>query len=304
MRLRTRTENTRRLYRSTLNSFERFLGRPATLDDLSDSVVSRYLTWVRRRGLSPHSAEKERCNLLCLWRWACRRRDQHGQLIVANWPDVEPEVLPEGAPQAWNRSDLYRLFHAVLNTPGRISGVPACDWWRCLLLTLWDSGERISAIMLAEWEHLNTDEGWLIVPAEHRKGRRRTRTYHLHADTLAALDGIREPERDRIFPWPYTETYLWNRFGKVLERAGLPNNSKSKFHRIRRSVATWAEVAGANATALLDHTSRRVTEAAYLDPTILRPASAADVLFRPDAPPPGRDGAKPQRRRKNDRRAG
>lgn len=85
------------------------------------------------------------------------------------------------------------------------------------------------------------------------------------------------------FEWPYCKTYLWLMFGKLLRQAGLPNGRRDKFHKIRRSVASWFEVAGGNATELLGHSGREITRL-YLDPTICQKPQAADRLFRPGMP--------------------
>ena len=71
----------------------------------------------------------------------------------------------------------------------------------------------------------------------------------------------------------------------VLRRAGLPIDRKRKFHCLRRTVASYYEAAGGNATEFLDHTTRRVTQA-YLDPRIVPHADATRLLFRPDRPRP------------------
>lgn len=100
-------------------------------------------------------------------------------------------------------------------------------------------------------------------------------------DTIEALRAIRLPKEPRIFPWPYTPNYLWNRFDGLLQRAGLPHDARSKFHRIRRSVASYFEAAGGDATNLLGHSDRKVTRKHYLDRRIVQEKQASDVLFRP-----------------------
>ena len=82
-----------------------------------------------------------------------------------------------------------------------------------------------------------------------------------------------------MFPWPYSYTYLWTEYGRLLRLAGLPSDAKSKFHRIRKTAASYAEAAGGNATAMLRHSKREVTEA-YLDPRICQQQQPVDVLFR------------------------
>lgn len=292
LRLRSRSDDTRRLYRNTFTWFGRFLGRPPTLEDLTDHTVTRFLDWFRRKGRSPHTVARERTNLLAFWRWCFRQRDQHGNQLVPDWPNVEEEILPEDDPLAWTRDDLQRLFHAIENAQGSIGGVPASQWWYALHCVLWDTGERIGAVMRATWDCCCLETRWLVIPAAHRKGRRRGRSYQLHPETVAALSQIRQSYCDSLFPWPYCRNYIWERYNRLLESAGLPTDRKSKFHRMRKSVASWAEVAGLNATTLLGHTERRTTES-YLDPRIVRPPQASDVLFRPDTPPPGRDATKP-----------
>lgn len=273
LKLRAASPNTRRLYGCTLSSFARFLGRPATLADLSDQTVSAYLLALHRQRLSPYTVAKQRWQLLALWRWAVQKG------YVTNWPDVSPEPLPERIPQAWSRADLARLFAAIRQAPGSIAGVPAADWWETLHLVLWDTGERISAVIGLEWRDLDLARGYVLCRAENRKGRRRDRLYPLAADTIAALKKLSRVG-EYVFPWPYCLSYLWDRYNRLLSRAGLPTNRASKFHRMRRSVASHAKAAGLDATELLDHADPRTTRA-YIDPTIVQTPHVATHLFRP-----------------------
>lgn len=120
------------------------------------------------------------------------------------------------------------------------------------------------------------------IPAELRKGKKRDRLYKLATDTVEALRAMQMPElgRRKIWPWPYNRTYLWSRYKRLLESAGLPSGRTRKFHCIRRSVASHFEAAGGNATELLGHSTRSVT-LAYLDPRIIPREHAIDRLFRP-----------------------
>lgn len=272
--LRGRSERTCQLYATSLRTFEKFLGRESTLADLTDETVARFLYWFRRLPRSPYSVNKERSNLLAIWRFACRKK------FVEVWPDVKADIEPKRVPQAWTADELERLFAAIDKEAGWIAGVPAAAWWEALHRVAWDSGERIAAIMALQWSNLDLRGGWLRVPAEVRKGKREDRVFRLAADTLVALKAIRHPPRDAVFPWPFNPSYLWPRYAKILKRAGLPADRKSKFHRMRRSVASHYEAAGHSATELLGHSARRVTMA-YLDPRIVAERHASDVLFRP-----------------------
>jgi len=275
--LRSRSENTRRLYRTTLRNIGRYLARQPLLSDLNDDTVNRFLDWFRRLPRSPFSVNKERSNLLAIWRFACRKN------YLKEWPDVLPDNEPERIPQAWTADEVFRLFASCEQEPGDIAGIPASQWWRILHLVCWDSGERIGAIVGLKWHNADLRSGHLLVPAELRKGGRRDQIYKLADDTILALKDFQHPKRDDIFPWSYCYTYLWKKYESILKRADLPTDRKSKFHRIRKSVASHAEAAGGNATEILGHSQRSVT-LAYLDPRIVPRSHAKDYLFRPEKP--------------------
>lgn len=131
------------------------------------------------------------------------------------------------------------------------------------------------------WDML--DNGWLLIPAECRKGKRKDAAYKLSTDTLIALVGLKKYATvAAMWPWPYSKDYIWIRYREIRRRAGLPIDRRSSFHRMRRSVASHLEAAGGDATAALGHESRRITMS-YLDPTICKPPQATDLLFRPEA---------------------
>ena len=92
-----------------------------------------------------------------------------------------------------------------------------------------------------------------------------------------------------LFPWPYARSTNgkqgpWKRLGEILNRAGLPTSHRDKFHKIRRTHATYlADVAGEEAAQRsLGHASIQTTRS-YIDPTKLtRRSNAADIIARPD----------------------
>ncbi|HEY5314403.1 MAG TPA: tyrosine-type recombinase/integrase, partial [Pirellulales bacterium] len=269
--LRSRAANTLRLYNSTMNTFAKFLERSPRVADLTDDTVSRFLDWFKHLGRSPMSVNKERANLLAIWRFACRKH------VLQQWPDVAAEREPKRTPQAWLEPDLAKLMAACRAAPGKIGRVPARSFWTALHLTMWDSGERISALMKLTWDLVDLADGYVRVPAEFRKAGTEDQLYRLRPETIAALKALRGSPDGPVFHWPFSPSYLWHRYKLLLKRAGLPHDSKSKFHRMRRSVASYAERAGGNATELLGHSSRKVTMA-YLDKRLTGGRFASDIL--------------------------
>lgn len=272
---------TEHLYLTYFRHLERFLGRPPVIADLTDETIGRYRAWRKTQGRCVCTVNGEVKKLLSLWRYVCRLG------ILKKWPTIKLESEPLRIPMAFLTDELARLFAACATMQGTIDGVPAGRWWFALLSTMWDSGERISAIMQLRWQDIDLRTGWLVVPAIVRKGHSKDLSCLLHPDTLDALSRIQTPKRKIIFAWPYTASYIFIRYSKVLDAAGLPSDRRSKFHRVRRSFASHAEAAGLNATELLDHSSRRVTVNCYLDPRIITRKHASGVLFRPGAGPQG-----------------
>jgi integrase len=269
-RLKLASPNTLRLYKHSIVAFGQSLGRPATIEDLHDDALEMHMARMIKDGLSIASANKDYAQITALWRFANRNR------IVQTWPNVVPYREPEQIPLGWMQSDLDKLFAAIDRLDGNISGAPARLWWRCLLLVLLDCGERIGAIRKLERSHLLGDH--LLVPSQFRKGNRRDKLFPLAGPTQEALSTLLALHRDpKLFPWDRSETYLYYRYSKILAAAGLCTDRRSKFHRIRRTVASAVANQGGNATAAMDHANARTTKR-YLDPRIVGGTSTADLV--------------------------
>lgn len=269
LKLRSRSKETIRLYRLSIKSFNRTLDRPSTLDDLTDINLARHLQRLSINGRAAATINKDRAQILAIWRFACQR----GYLSI--WPNVPQEIEPQRTPTAWLPHELAAIEKAIKTEPGYIGFVKADVYWNALFLVILDTAERIGAIMQIEWSHWQGE--WLTVPAELRKGKRRDRQYKLSPETIEALSRIKH-DRARIFDWPLNKYFLWSKWGNILKRAGLSADRKSKFHRLRRTVASACDAIEVDPQAVLDHKDRRVTEM-YLDPRISQQVSAVGIAI-------------------------
>jgi integrase len=284
-RLRFKSPNTSRLYHHTIRSFGKTLGRDPTIADLTNDLVEQHMARIIDGGGSPASANKDRSQLLALWRFAATHK------IVDCWPDVQIANEPDAVPLGWLPGDLEKLLAAAGTERGFLGEVPARLWWSALFRVLLATGERIGAVASLKTHHLQGD--WLLAPAEFRKGKRRDRLYPLGSETAQAVRDLIAANKtdDRIFPFPYASTYLYKKLNHVLLRAGLPIDRRSKFHRMRRTVASAVAQAGGDPTAALDHASPKTTKK-YLDPRIVGAVQVADILAaylanpKPPAPVP------------------
>jgi integrase len=148
-------------------------------------------------------------------------------------------------------------------------------------MVLFDSGARLGAILKAKLVDLDLQERTLFVTAENQK-HKADQLFHLHADTTAVLAKLVEadPVRELLFPWNASESTLFNRYSRILQRAGLPAGRRFKFHALRRTHASLvSRAAGLEAAQrALGHSSSDLTAESYVDPTQDR---TVDLLPRP-----------------------
>lgn len=270
--LRFASKETIRLWNIALRMFNKFRNREATIDDLTDDIVAEFAGW-RRATCAAATVNRDLASVLALWRYLNRKG------IIDRWPDVPLEPEPLRIPIAWTQDEFEQLLRTTRKARGFVGETLASKWWPAVVLTCFDSGERISAVMGLEWNDIDLASKWIIFRAENRKGRDRDSAVRIADETVVSLSRLPRDAK-QVFHWPYTRQYLWKRYGTLLEKAGLPADRRRKFHCIRRTVASHAEAAGGNATELLRHASRKNT-LAYLDPRITKPQQAIDYLWRP-----------------------
>jgi integrase len=265
-RLLGKSAQTSILHRLTIARLGEYLERPARLDDLCDEVLCGFLAHRLAQGRAGHTVDKERSKLLAIANYAARKRH------IPEFVDV-PTLAPASiAPRSWGRAELDKLLAACRTTTGTVGVSPAALWWSALHLLFLYTGERTSAALGIKWEWLAAD-GWLSIPAAYRKGGKQSAAYFLPPVVLEALEALRPYTGGGadVFALPWLRGHksgaFYLRYGKLLQRAGLPSGRRFKPQALRRTFATMLEAAGGDATAALGHSSRRVTVASYLDPT-------------------------------------
>lgn len=269
-RLRGKSENTLRLYRHTIRNFGKTLGREPTINDLDGDTVEEHLWRVVKRGRSPATANKDRSQIIALWRWAAE------QGLVKTFPSVQAIPEPEQVPLGWMPWEVEALLVSAARETVAVGEVRGSIWWQAMLRVILDTGERIGAVRQLPRTALQS--GYLLIAADTRKGKTRDKLHQLERDTVEAIERLLGKHTEpNLFPWPYCETYLYNRFNAILDRAGLPTDRKSKFHRIRKTVASAVARAGGDPTKAMDHASPKTTRK-YLDPRIVGGVDVSKIV--------------------------
>ena len=200
-RLKIRCEQTRRHYRYSLNAFADYLGREPELTDLNEDCVTLWVGAMLTRGENKEDPRSVSTSLsyvtrvITLWRFLFHKR------IAESYPLIELPSAPEPMPLALSEGELCKLFEAAQCRPGFVCGIPARYYWPALFGFVFNTSERKGGTMATLREWVNLDNRVAVVPANVRKGKRKTATYPLWEEVCWLLNRIWNPVRDRMFPW-------------------------------------------------------------------------------------------------------
>ena len=284
------------MYESTLDRLRDHLGNEATVDDLDDLTVAKFLRWRgstvhdKRRGLiSPASLAKDSAHLRTIWNWCAKKRMTRtdGQLI--EFPDYARPRVPRPRPVAYTADELQQLVSTAKHRKGRISGVPAAWYWSTKILAMFQTGERIGAVLAIRWGEVDLERCSLTFLAATRKGHRETITRAISPDLAGMMRPQRRPAEALVWPWLEDREPLsvYPSLRVLCRTAGVPYHP---FHSIRKSTASYLKKAGRSAKTQLGHSSEEMAEQHYYDERITGTESALDYLpdinlrRRPDQP--------------------
>ena len=281
--LKNLSDRTVELYGETLDRLRDHLGHEATLDDLDDLVVARFLRWRsqqsnKRKGLlSPASVAKDSAHLRTIWNWCAKKRMKRANGELLEFPDYARPKVPKPRPVAYTAEELQQLLDTARYRKGYVSGVPAAWLWPTMLKAMFETGERVGAVLALRWGEVDLDRRTLTFLAATRKGHRETITRSISPELAAALAARRRAPNDLVWPW-LEDRKMMSAYGslRVLCRtAGVPYHP---FHSIRKATASYLKRAGVSAKTQLGHSSEEMAENHYYDTRITGVPSALDYL--------------------------
>jgi integrase len=268
-------------YHVAIGRLSDYLGRPATIGDLTEAVVAGWMAAGRRANLAVATVNSRLRMILTLWRFAKRK-----QIVAADAPDdltlIEPLREKTRVPTAWSLDELARLLKSCRLARSRFCGIPAAAWWEALILVMYDTGLRRSAVFAIQIGEIDFAEKMLRVPAERMKNGIE-QWFRLSDQTIAAILATLPPARSTLFPFTFrNDSAIYTRFRVILRRAGLPFTSRDMFHKIRRTTATHIAAQAGKAAAIrqLGHQDESCINR-YIDPSQLSEHDGAKHLPRP-----------------------
>ncbi|NBW16853.1 MAG: hypothetical protein EBR82_53640, partial [Caulobacteraceae bacterium] len=176
--LKNLSDRSVKMYESTLDRFRDFLGHEPTVDDLDDLTAAKFIRWRQstvhdpRRGLiSPASLAKDSAHLRSLWTWLAKKRWRRSDGELIEFPDYARPRVPKPVPKAYKAEELARLVEAARHRRGLVAGKPAAWYWTTKLQAMFQTGERIGAILAIRWAQVDLERHTLTFLAATRISR-------------------------------------------------------------------------------------------------------------------------------------
>lgn len=264
---------------------ERQFGREITTQELSLDLASQFVAWLAKKGRSQRTIKGRLSTLLSIWREA-ERSD-----LSPAFPERKriPVIrCKRRTPRCWRIEQFATLVGAASRLDGQMQNSPVARsaWWTSLLLFLYDSGSRVGAALQLRKEDVDLERRCILLDADNAKtGLGQVVT--ISDQTAAWLAKVMQGPGELVWPNVISRTTLWRHLNDMLESVGLPTDRRSKFHKIRRTHATYLAICASLAAAQrsVGHTSAKMTMESYIDPTLYREISAANVIPRPEVLP-------------------
>jgi integrase len=250
-------------YRLALGHWKRVVG-PLALDRIDARTVAAFAAELLRT-LAPPSVNGHLRAVKAILRFAA----DDDLALILKAPKITMLREPRRVPLGFMIDEFSKILATATATPGRIGGSPAGVWWRALLLVAWETGLRYRALLSILAVDFLPEQGGLLVRAETQKDRE-GQWFFLPPNTIAAVQRIVVPSEPLLFHPGVKVEQVGRWFRSILDRSGIyaPKGSGMRWHRVRRSKASYTEAAGGDAQRALGHSARSVTER-YLDPRIV-----------------------------------
>lgn len=277
------SDRTTTMYLQSLDRLRDYLGHDPTLDDLDDVTVARFLKWRgahgvgQRRPASPASVAKDSCQIKSMWGYCAKKRLKRSDGTDIEFPDYRNPVVPKPVPRAFTAEDLHLLVRMARHRRGYVGGKPAAWYWITKIMAMYQTGERLGAILELRWGQVDLERNSLTFLASTRKGRRETITRPITHRLARLLAEQKGPPEARVWPWLDDRHLLsiYNSWRILCRLAGVEYKS---FHAIRKSTASYLKRAGISAKGQLGHATEGIAELHYYDEEIVGGINHLDAL--------------------------
>ena len=243
-----------------LTIFEKMLGRPATLADLSDTIMNLWTSKMFEAGLGPVTVRGYRGMALALWRAAYELHFMETRPGRIRKIRVRPS-----APQCWTADQLVKVVQAFGGLRGELVSEPKvrrATFWTAFVLVGYYSALRFGDLLSVRWDQIQ--DGLIVLPMSKTGD---IIACALPPDAMEVLNKLRGGDRTLVFGQLMNGKNSREFFRHVLRANGLPGSIKW----LRRTSATLLErMHPGAAKAHLGHRTHGLAYKHYVDPRLLQ----------------------------------
>jgi integrase len=219
------------------------------VSDLTVEKIDAYLT-VALKTLAPQTVQNHRRMLNTLRRAAMR----DGVMVDQCTRNLRRVKCNRPLVRAWSHDEIRHLLSVASQMSGSTHACPLRILLPAYILVGYASGLRLGDMLQIRHDQIRGKRLSLVL---NKTGQ--PHVVVLTDQSLAAIATL--PRRSRIFGDLVSRRQLINHFRKLMKRSGLPGSSKF----LRRSSATYAEIAGINPTGHLGHLTPGLAQRHYID---------------------------------------
>jgi len=187
-------------------------------------------------------------------------------------------------PKAYKSEELARLVEAARHRRGLVAGKPAAWYWTTKLQAMFQTGERIGAILAIRWAQVDLERHTLTFLAATRKGHRETITRPISPALAQILATQHGQPGERVWGW-LDDRKILSCYASLRVLCRCAGVEYKPFHAIRKATASYLKRAGISAKKQLGHSSEEMAENHYYDEEITGRESNLDYLPEIDRPP-------------------
>lgn len=260
---------TREAYLDAIGKWE-LLTRDPTLAELADPIGGKLIMRDFQANLQQVVKSAATCNkVLRHVRAILRRvgpagpRNENAFEIIARVPYVKPAKEDRRPNRVATLDELSAIYGACDVATWPACPFAAADWWRCLLVLLYNVGPRRGDFLALKRSDVKLSCGLLLVQ-QHKK--RHPQWKPINSALCAHIERIWQPERELLFPHSKSMKSLYRTWYAIQTAAGIVE--PYWLHQIRKTCGTqlYAQSPGA-AQEMLGHSSPQITYDAYANLT-------------------------------------